>query len=158
MNHKKFARVTAVTVLFASSLSCMADLPKVAEMKCGGSIVRIESYCKMDSKEKLLNCSKQILLFEDLKTHKKHSRLLQDEPEFLGSPISEWACSQGKSSKYIEVMRCLGGNCGIGNAVEFEIWSLTGELLAPYDISFSRKIKELGIGSPSDFKKLPLTK
>lgn len=125
-----------------SCSSVHAEVPKVSEMQCGDAIVRIESYCKMDSKENQLSCSKQVLSFEDQKTHKKNSRLLQDEPEFLGSPISEWACSQGKSGKYIEVMRCLAGNCGIGNAIEFEIWSLDGKLLAPYDISFSRKIKK----------------
>lgn len=155
MNHKKFARVTAVTVLFASSFSCMADLPKVAEMKCGGSIVRIESYCKMNSKDSQLSCSKQILSFEDQKTHKKNSKLLQDEPGTLILPITAWTCSQGKSNKYIEVERCMVGDCGIGNAVEFEIWTTSGELLlTPYSKNFNQISKKLGIISSGNFSEL----
>ena len=136
---------------------CFADYPRSSEIKCGAVTVRLTSYCKMDDKKRQLSCSKQILTFESKKTHTKISKSLQDGPGFLDSPISEWSCSQGISNKYIEVMRCLAGNCDVGNAIEFEIWSLRGDLLIPYNADFSRKTKKLGIVSPNEFKKLQLT-
>lgn len=136
---------------------CFAGYPKASQLECGGVTVRLTSYCKMNHKENQLSCSKQVLIFENQRTHRKISKLLQTEVNFLGSPISEWTCIEGHTDKYIEVIRCLAGNCDIGNAVEFEVWSLKGDLLIPYDTNFSRKVKGLGIVSFVNFQSVALT-
>jgi hypothetical protein len=101
-----------------------------------------------------LNWSKQILSFEDLKTHKKINNIIQDAPEVLDLPIAEWVCSQGdKGKQYIELSFCNNANCEIGMDQRGELWTTTGKLLTPHGKNYDSLVKKFGI-KPENIKKV----
>lgn len=133
-------------VIYCNSVH--AEVPKISEIKCGDAIIRIESYCSMDNKENQIVCSKQILSFENQKTHKKRSQIVQDALGVLSLPITEWSCSQGgKEKKYIELSFCNNGNCEILMDQHIELWTTTGKLLTPQGKNYDNLVKKFSIKS-----------
>lgn len=109
------------------------EKPRVTEISCGNTTVKIASYCH-EGREGFPECSKQVLSFLNLKTREKRNIVFKDKVDGGLVPISRWACLKNKKVAYVELWFCFSGSCVGGPHVhDIQTWAVSGKRIRDDD-------------------------